>query len=128
MTRFPQFVLGLTFSWGVLLGWTAVTASLPTCSTIWIYAGCVAWVFGYDTIYAIQDMEDDRIVGIKSSALAFGNKIKHGTATAYAIAIVLIATGLFVRGHNELQPVIMGWAGLGGMATVSYTHLRAHET
>jgi len=116
VTRFPQLVLGLTFSWGVLLGWTAVTASLPTFSTIWIYAGCVAWVFGYDTIYAIQDMEDDRIVGIKSSALAFGNKIKHGTATAYAIAIVLIATGLFVRGHNELQPVIMGWVGLGGMA------------
>ncbi len=116
VTRFPQLVLGLTFSWGVLLGWTAVTASLPTFSAIWIYAGCVAWVFGYDTIYAIQDMEDDRIVGIKSSALAFGNKIKYGTATAYAIAIVLIATGLFVRGHNELQPVIMGWVGLGCMA------------
>lgn len=117
VTWFPQFVLGLTFSWGVLLGWTAVTAKLPELSIIWIYAGCVAWVFGYDTIYAIQDIDDDHTVGIKSSALAFGSKVRFAIAAAYMIAISSIAFGLFLRGHFEQQPVTIGWVGLAAMAT-----------
>ena len=116
VTWFPQFVLGLTFSWGVLLGWAAVAESLPPSSITLIYLGSVFWVFGYDTIYAIQDMEDDRTVGIKSSALAFNSRIKLGTATAYLIAIGLLSVGLFMRGHEESQPVIMGWVGLAAMA------------
>ena len=116
VTWFPQFVLGLTFSWGVLLGWAAVTESLPPPSIIFIYAGSVFWVFGYDTIYAIQDMKDDRTVGIKSSALAFDNTIKLGTGTAYVVAICLIATGLFMLKHDGFPPVILGWLGLVGMA------------
>ena len=94
VTWFPQFVLGLTFSWGVLLGWAAVADSLPPSSITFIYLGSVFWVFGYDTIYAIQDMEDDRTVGIKSSALAFNSRIRLCTGVAYAIAVGLIATGL----------------------------------
>ena len=94
VTWFPQFVLGLTFSWGVLLGWTAVTENLPEISIFWIYAGCVAWVFGYDTIYAIQDMKDDRRGGVKSSALAFGSKVRNGIAAAYVMAIILAWVGL----------------------------------
>jgi 4-hydroxybenzoate polyprenyltransferase len=116
VTWFPQFVLGLTFSWGVFLGWTAVTASLPPFSVTFIYVGCVFWVFGYDTIYAIQDMEDDRAVGIKSSALAFKDQISLGIGTAYVIAIGLIAVGLFLHGNDEFQSVILGWVGLAGMA------------
>ena len=116
VTWFPQFVLGVTFSWGVLLGWAAVTASLPPFPIILIYAGSVFWVFGYDTIYAIQDMEDDRTVGIKSSALAFDSRIRLGTGTAYAIAIGLIATGLFMLKHYGFPPVMLGWVGLAGMA------------
>ena len=116
VTWFPQFVLGLTFSWGVLLGWAAVAETLPPSSIIFIYVGSVLWVFGYDTIYAIQDMEDDRTVGIKSSALAFNNRIKLGTGAAYAIAVSLIATGLFMLEHDGFTPVIIGWVGLAGMA------------
>ena len=116
VTWFPQFVLGLTFSWGVLLGWVAVTATLPPLSIIFLYTGCVFWVFGYDTIYAIQDMRDDQTVGIRSSALAFNNRIRLGTGAAYVVAIGFMAVALFTRGHNEFQPVIMGWAGLVGMA------------
>ena len=92
VTWFPQFVLGLTFSWGVFLGWVAVTGTLPDQSIMLIYAGCAAWVFGYDTIYAIQDMQDDRIVGVKSSALALAHNIKAGVASAYCLAIGLIAS------------------------------------
>ena len=116
VTWFPQFMLGLTFSWGVLLGWAAVAESLPPSSITLIYVGSVFWVFGYDTIYAIQDMEDDRTVGIKSSALAFNSRIRLGTGAAYAIAVGLIAMGLFMLEHDGLPPVMLGWAGLAGMA------------
>ena len=113
VTYFPQLVLGLTFSWGVFLGWTATTATLPDLPVMLIYAGCAAWVFGYDTIYAIQDMDDDRIVGVKSSALALASTIKSGVGTAYILAIALIAAGLFLI---DQPPVFAGWAGLAAMA------------
>jgi 4-hydroxybenzoate polyprenyltransferase len=113
VTWFPQFVLGLTFSWGVFLGWVAVTGTLPDQSIMLIYAGSAAWVFGYDTIYAIQDMQDDRIAGVKSSALALSHHIKGGVASAYCLAIGLIAAGLLRFDH---QPVAAAWFGLAGMA------------
>ena len=113
VTWFPQFVLGLTFSWGVFLGWVAVTGTLPDQSIMLVYAGCAAWVFGYDTIYAIQDMQDDRIVGVKSSALALAHNIKAGVASAYCLTIGLIAAGLLGFDH---QPVVAAWFGLAGMA------------
>ena len=113
VTWFPQFVLGLTFSWGVFLGWVAVTGTLPDQSLMLIYAGCAAWVFGYDTIYAIQDMQDDRIVGVKSSALALAHNIKAGVASAYCLAIGLIAAGFLGFDH---QPIAATWFGLAGMA------------
>ncbi len=97
VTWFPQFILGLTFSWGVPLGWTATTGNLPDLGIIVIYAGTVAWVFGYDTIYAVQDMTDDIIVGVKSSALAFGNHLKHAVGAAYGVAILLLSLGLYIK-------------------------------
>ncbi len=97
VTWFPQFVLGLTFSWGVPLGWAASTGSLPDLSILSIYAGCVAWVFGYDTIYAVQDMADDAAIGIKSSALAFAEHVKIAVGVAYALALVLLSLGLYLQ-------------------------------
>ena len=113
VTWFPQFVLGLTFSWGVFLGWAAVTDSLPNLSLVLVYAGCAAWVFGYDTIYAVQDMDDDQKVGVKSSALALAGNIKAGVAAAYCLAVLLIAAGLLL--HDQ-QPRLTGWLGLAAMA------------
>jgi 4-hydroxybenzoate polyprenyltransferase len=94
VTWWPQFVLGLTFSWGVPLGWAAVGNGWPNPAIWLVYAGSVAWVFGYDTIYAVQDMADDRLAGIKSSALGFGRHLKSGIRAAYCLAIVLIAAGI----------------------------------
>ena len=104
VTWWPQAVLGLTFSWGVPLGWAAASASPPPAALALVYAGSVAWVFGYDTIYAIQDMADDREVGVKSSALGLGRHLRAGVATAYALAVaglglgfwLLIGTGIWV--------------------------------
>jgi len=111
ITWFPQFVLGLTFSWGVPLGWAASTSALPDVPILCIYAACVAWVFGYDTIYAVQDMADDAAIGIKSSALAFAQHLKIAVGVAYGLAISLLCLGLYLK-------LGMGvWlAGLGLMA------------
>ena len=96
VTWWPQAVLGLTFSWGVPLGWTAASAAIPPAELLFVYAGSVAWVFGYDTIYAVQDMADDREVGVKSSALGLGRHLRAGIAAAYLLAVALLAAGLWV--------------------------------
>ena len=96
VTWWPQAVLGLTFSWGVPLGWIAVTADMPPPKLALIYAGSVAWVFGYDTIYAVQDMADDRMVGVKSSALGLGRHLRRGVFIAYLLAIILLAAGFLL--------------------------------
>ena len=97
VTWFPQFVLGLTFSWGVPLGWAAATGMLPDAAILCIYAGCVAWVFGFDTIYAVQDMADDAAIGIKSSALAFAGHHKTAVGIAYGLALLMLSLGFYLK-------------------------------
>ena len=79
ITYWPQIVLGLAFSWGALMGWAAAFGSLALAPLL-LYAGSIAWVIGYDTIYAHQDREDDALIGIKSTALLFGERTKPTTA------------------------------------------------
>jgi 4-hydroxybenzoate polyprenyltransferase len=94
ITWWPQAWLGLVFSWGALVGWPAVTASLEA-PALWLYAGSVAWVIGYDTLYAIQDVEDDALVGVKSSARRLGNSAPIGVAIFYALALLLWAAAIW---------------------------------
>ena len=75
ITWWPQIVLGLAFSWGALMGWAAVFARLDAPALL-LYAGSIAWVIGYDTIYAHQDREDDALVGVKSTARLFGARTR----------------------------------------------------
>jgi 4-hydroxybenzoate polyprenyltransferase len=89
VTYWPQIFLGLAFSWGALMGWPAVFAELDWAPLI-LYAGAIAWVIGYDTIYAHQDREDDAMIGIKSTALLFGPRTKPMLAVFYSAAVVLI--------------------------------------
>jgi 4-hydroxybenzoate polyprenyltransferase len=88
ITWWPQAWLGLVFSWGALVGWPAVAGELEV-PALWLYAGTVAWVIGYDTLYAIQDMEDDALVGVKSSALRLGESAPLGVAIFYTLALLL---------------------------------------
>ena len=116
VTWWPQAVLGLTFSWGVPLGWTATTGEVPPAALLLVYAGSVCWVFGYDTIYAVQDMEDDRAVGVKSSALGLGRHLRSGVALAYGLAVAglaagflkLLGSGVWICGL-ALMAVHLGW-------------------
>ncbi len=88
ITWWPQAWLGLVFSWGALVGWAAVTNAIEA-PALWLYAGSVAWVIGYDTLYAIQDIEDDALVGVKSSARRLGERAPHGIAMFYGLALAL---------------------------------------
>ena len=94
ITWWPQLWLGLVFSWGALVGWIAV-AEHAHAAMFWLYAGTIFWVIGYDTIYAMQDREDDALVGIRSSALRLGSNVRGGVALFYLLALI----GL---GHGDL--------------------------
>ncbi len=90
VTYWPQIVLGLAFSWGALMGWAGAFGRLDWPALL-LYAGSISWVIGYDTIYAHQDREDDALIGIKSTALLFGERTKPMLALFYGVAVVLIA-------------------------------------
>ncbi len=89
ITYWPQFVLGLTFNWGALLGWAAVRGDLQTPALI-LYVAGIFWTLGYDTIYAHQDKEDDLLVGVKSSALKLGDNTRPWLYVFYGLAITLV--------------------------------------
>jgi 4-hydroxybenzoate polyprenyltransferase len=95
VTWWPQAWLGLVFSWGALVGWPAVTGSLDWPALL-LWFGSIAWVIGYDTLYAIQDIEDDALVGVKSSARRLGDKAPLGIAIFYAIALVLWGAAIWL--------------------------------
>jgi 4-hydroxybenzoate polyprenyltransferase len=101
VTYWPQIVLGLAFSWGALMGWAAVFARLNVPALL-LYAGSIAWVIGYDTIYAHQDREDDALIGIKSTALLFGERTKPMLGVFYGLAVILIAAASVAAGAGPV--------------------------
>lgn len=85
VTDYPQAVLGLTFNFGALIGWVAVSGQFQW-PMVLLYFGCIAWTFGYDTVYAHQDKTDDAIVGVRSTALKFGDGSKRAIRLSYFLA------------------------------------------
>ena len=106
ITWWPQAWLGLVFSWGALVAWVAVGGgdglALPL-----LYAGCIAWVIGYDTIYALQDIEDDMLIGVKSSARAMGQRVRGGVAVCYALALACWGVALWAVRPDPLVLVAL---------------------
>jgi 4-hydroxybenzoate polyprenyltransferase len=97
VTWWPQAWLGLTFNWGALLGYAAVTQHLAPAAYV-LYAGCIFWTLGYDTIYALQDIEDDALAGVKSTARLFGTRTHFYVFMFYLMATALIlAAGASVK-------------------------------
>ena len=107
VTDWPQFVLGLAFSWGALMGWAVIFGTLEW-PAVALYAGCIAWTIGYDTIYAHQDKEDDALVGVRSTARLFGENTKPALVVFYAAALALFA--LAAWGANAAWPAYLGLA------------------
>ncbi|MEG3180648.1 4-hydroxybenzoate octaprenyltransferase [Sphingomonas sp. LT1P40] len=110
ITWWPQAWLGLVFSWAALVGGAAVTNYLPA-PVIMLYLGSIFWVIGYDTIYALQDVEDDALVGVRSSARRLGANLRVGVAACYMIALAMWCVAFW-----GMRPDLLALAALIPMA------------
>lgn len=107
VTHWPQAILGLAFAWGGLMGWSAYYGSLAWASLA-IYVAAIFWTMGYDTIYALQDTEDDAVVGIGSTALYFGEKVRRGVAALYGLSFMAAASACWAAE--------VGWLAYAGLS------------
>lgn len=106
ITWWPQFFLGLTFNWGALMGWAASTGSIAP-AAVMLYIGGICWTLAYDTIYAHQDKEDDMRVGIKSTALRFGDNSKTFVQYFLIAAIVCFVLAKYLAGATILTGLLI---------------------
>jgi 4-hydroxybenzoate polyprenyltransferase len=119
ITWWPQVWLGLVFSWGALVGWMAIMGQ-GNAAMYWLYAGTIFWVVGYDTMYAMQDREDDALVGIKSSALRLGGSVRLGVAACYILTITGWGMAIWsVRPEKQALVALLPVAFHLGMQVIS---------
>jgi len=100
ITYWPQLFLGLTFNWGIIMGWTSITNSISTEPVI-LYLAAIFWTLGYDTIYGLQDIHDDEIIGVKSTSIKFKNNVKIFVGTCYSMCVFLILIMFFMMELNK---------------------------
>ncbi len=117
-TDWPQLFLGLAFSWGALMGWAAVHGALAAPALL-LYAACVLWTIGYDTIYAHQDTEDDALIGVRSTARLFGDRTKPALLILYGAMVALIATAFAM-----VQVPMVAYLGLAAAAAHMANQIR----
>ena len=111
ISSWPQAVLGAAFAWGALIGWAAALGSLASAPLL-LYLGAVFWTIGYDTIYAVQDIEDDALAGIGSTARLFGERLPLGIGSLFALAVVFIEAALLAAGPRATE---RGHRHVGGL-------------
>ena len=114
ITYWPQLFLGLTFNWGIIMGWTSITNNMSI-EPIILYLSAIFWTLGYDTIYGLQDIHDDEIIGIKSTSIKFKNKVKIFVGTCYSLCVFLILIMFFTMEINKyllllIMPFIVSFA------------------
>ena len=107
ITWWPQFFLGIAFNWGALVGTTASLDHLPL-SAVLLYLAGIAWTVGYDTIYAHQDIEDDALIGVKSTARLFGTQTRAALAALYGISILLLGSAGVLAGFGLAYFLTLG--------------------
>ena len=100
ITYWPQLFLGLTFNWGIIMGWTSITNSISTEPVI-LYLAAIFWTLGYDTIYGLQDIHDDEIIGVKSTSIKFKNNVKIFVGSCYSMCVFLILIMFFTMEINK---------------------------
>ena len=100
ITYWPQLFLGLTFNWGIIMGWTALTNNISL-EPFLLYASAIFWTLGYDTIYGLQDIHDDEIVGVKSASIKFKNNPKVFVASCYCLCVLFILIMFFMMELNK---------------------------
>ena len=100
ITYWPQLFLGLTFNWGIIMGWSSMTNNLSI-EPIILYLSAIFWTLGYDTIYGLQDIRDDEIIGVKSTSIKFKDNVKIFVGACYSICIFLILVLSFMMEINK---------------------------
>jgi 4-hydroxybenzoate polyprenyltransferase len=111
-TDWPQFFLGLAFSWGALMGWAGMFGSLSL-AAVALYVASVLWTIGYDTLYAHQDKEDDELIGVRSTARLFGEKTRQWLIGLYGAALVMMFVAFLLAGAGGIA--YLGLLVAGGM-------------
>ncbi len=89
ITYWPQLFLGLTFNWGVVMGWSSITNEISTPAIV-LYVAAIFWTLAYDTIYGTQDIKDDEVIGIKSTSIKFKSNVSLFVAFCYSLFVFLI--------------------------------------
>ena len=100
ITYWPQLFLGLTFNWGIIMGWTALTNNISI-EPLLLYISAIFWTLGYDTIYGLQDMHDDEIIGVKSTSIKFKNNPKVFVGSCYCLCVLFILIMFFMMDLNK---------------------------
>ena len=100
ITYWPQLFLGLTFNWGIIMGWTSISNSISI-EPIILYLAAIFWTLGYDTIYGLQDMYDDEIIGIKSTSIKFKNNVKVFIGACYSLCVLFVLILCFMIGIDK---------------------------
>jgi len=98
-THWPQLFLGITFNYGLILGWTSINENISLAPLVF-YFGAIFWTLGYDTIYGYQDIKDDEIVGVKSTSIKFKNNPKKILFSCYSITILSLIFLGFIMNFN----------------------------
>jgi 4-hydroxybenzoate polyprenyltransferase len=107
ITYWPQFFLGLTFNWGIVMAWVAVTGNVSS-EIIFLYLAAIFWTLGYDTIYGVQDIVDDEIIGIKSTSIKFKKNIKLFVSVCYFLSSFIIISLFYSQyGLNNFTLIII---------------------
>ncbi|KQS77352.1 4-hydroxybenzoate octaprenyltransferase [Rhizobium sp. Leaf384] len=110
-TDWPQFFLGMAFSWGAVMGWAAEFGRLSAAPVL-LYLAAIAWTVGYDTIYAYQDREDDELVGVRSTARRFGERPKPWLVALYGLTLVLLVLSFALAGAGALAYLALAAAAV----------------
>jgi 4-hydroxybenzoate polyprenyltransferase len=124
ITFWPQINLGICFGWGALVAWSAVFGGLAPAPVL-LYVGAICWIIGYDTVYALQDIEDDTLAGVGSTAIRFGGNVKQWLAGFYAATVLLLGISLAAAGAGAIA--FAGLAAFAGHLCWQVWRLRRHD-
>ena len=100
ITYWPQLFLGLTFNWGIIMGWTSITNNISI-EPLLLYLSAIFWTLGYDTVYGLQDIHDDEIIGVKSTSIKFKNNVKAFVGGCYCLCVLFILIMFLMMEMNK---------------------------
>ena len=127
ITYWPQLFLGLTFNWGIIMGWSAMTNNIST-EPMLLYLSAIFWTLGYDTIYGLQDVYDDEIIGTKSTAIKFKDNIKIFVTACYCLFVFFILILLFMMEISKINLILVALFILSLVYQIKIFNIKSPES